>query len=721
MSLIKEILFIIEPFGITIDLSDKTQVFEMIKFFDDSYRDGKTLISDDSWDLLVEYYNRTFTNDYEEEVAIEGSTPFLMGSPKKKAYTQHDLDLFATKYPGPYLISDKMDGVTLMGDHSLDRIRLFSKGGGKDGEVLNGQENLPQINFNIPEGQAIRGELVLPKENFQFTSDRKSNRDVASAFVRTQDKEERHLNEAKLLDFYAYKLYSRPPIEMNILEMYSVINQLGFKTPTYIILEYLSVDELTSYFKQRKEEAPYDMDGLFITPLTVPMGLSEQKKIDSVIAFKIKQEGVLVKITGVHWNTSGNRVLKPVVEYEPIRIITGIDANGNEMAYTLKNATAHNARTLVNEGIGLGALVWVARNGDAAPGVVKVEQRSDHIIYPPGEFHWNESNVDLIADNETPESISKNIDKMAKFLNVKGVGPKVAEAFVIKYGIENIHDFIKNFVMSNLNDRIVNDIRNILIENKDNILIYMVSSSLFSPKFGKVKLEEFINAYYPMSELFNTTPEALHEVIKNLSFRKQEEDFIKKLFEFINIYGDAIYKFSTYGPHELTRASTLRSSQNPRVSALRNTASRISSLREFQGSNLRHSQNPRVSALRTSLRNVKDNRASSSFPDSLIHENSSALRVSTIEKRSSPDPRSSPLKGIPIPELQTTLKSSDDHRVYLLNLIVGKRAVIMPDVDLPEDIVKTLTLVLSDPEVVIYNEFPGTFENALIININKLL
>lgn len=685
MSLIEQIFSIIEPFGINVDLSDKIQVFNMIKYFDDSYRDGKTLISDEAWDFLVSYYDKVFKNDYEEEVAIEGITPFPMGSPKKKAYTQHDLDLFASKYNGPYLISDKMDGVSLMTDHTLNQIRLFSKGGGKDGEVLNGADNLPQINFNVPDGQAIRGELVLPKENFQFTTNRKTNRDVASAFVRTQNKEDRHIQEGKLLDFYAYKLYSRDGNykDTNILEMYNIINQLGFKIPTYIIVDNLIEDQLKPYFLQRKIDSPYEMDGLFITPMSISMADFEQKKIDNVIAFKVKQQGTLVKVTGVKWNPSGNKLLKPVLEYEPFKLLTGVDANGNETFYTMKGASAFNAKTYFNEGLGIDALVWVARNGDAAPQFVKVEQRSENFIYPSQPFHWSESNVDLVADNESPESISKNIDRMAKFLNVKGVGPKIAEVFVIKYKINSVHDFIINFVMSNLNDKIVNDIRQVLLENKDNIIIYMVSSALFSPKFAQVKLEEFMNSYtslYPISNFFNIDPESLHEVIKNLSFRKQETAFNERFFEFIRIYGDPIYKFSTYGPQQF--------------------------MREVQ-----RLSNSRVSNLRTSVSTQR------SSIDRLSN------RVLTLDTNLRVSMRNSILKGTPYPELQTTLKNSADHRNYLLNVITGKRTMIIDDVNIPQYILDKVIVVTNDPEIVIHagNYDISNFDNILGINIDKLL
>jgi len=89
--------------------------------------------------------------------------------------------------------------------------------------------------------------------------------------------------------------------------------------------------------------------------------------------------------------------LKPVVIYESV-YLSGAD---------LTNATGHNARFIIDNGIGPGAKIKITRSGDTIPKVLLVVEPSPYgPSYPDpnivGQYAWNENQVEfiLLADND---------------------------------------------------------------------------------------------------------------------------------------------------------------------------------------------------------------------------------------------------------------------------------------------------------------------------------
>lgn len=101
-----------------------------------------------------------------------------MGSQNKIKDSEEEITKYKKQYKGPYIISDKLDGVSCLivykrntADKNKFDIKLYTRGNGTYGQdishlltYINGFPNLSNI---IGDYLAIRGELIISKDNWE--------------------------------------------------------------------------------------------------------------------------------------------------------------------------------------------------------------------------------------------------------------------------------------------------------------------------------------------------------------------------------------------------------------------------------------------------------------------------------------------------------------------------------------------------------------------------
>lgn len=101
-----------------------------------------------------------------------------MGSQNKIKDSEEEISKYKKQYKGPYIISDKLDGVSCLivykrntADKNKFDIKLYTRGNGTYGQdishlltYINGFPNLSNI---IGDYLAIRGELIISKDNWE--------------------------------------------------------------------------------------------------------------------------------------------------------------------------------------------------------------------------------------------------------------------------------------------------------------------------------------------------------------------------------------------------------------------------------------------------------------------------------------------------------------------------------------------------------------------------
>ena len=134
-------------------------------------------------------------------------------------------------------------------------------------------------------------------------------------------------------------------------------------------------------------------------------------------AFKmiISEQIAEAKVVNVLWTPSKDGYLKPRVQIEPITL------GGVKIEY----ATGFNAKFIVDNNIGLGALITIIRSGDVIPHILSVVVPSDKPMLPTVPYEWNDSHVDFILTDISDDKIvkEKNITGFFKIIGVDGLGP----------------------------------------------------------------------------------------------------------------------------------------------------------------------------------------------------------------------------------------------------------------------------------------------------------
>ena len=95
-----------------------------------------------------------------------------MGSQNKIKDNEKDILKYKVKYEGPYLVSDKLDGVSCLIIYDNDVIKIYTRGNGTEGQdithLLEYVNGIPSLkNSNI----AVRGELIISKSNWDILGD----------------------------------------------------------------------------------------------------------------------------------------------------------------------------------------------------------------------------------------------------------------------------------------------------------------------------------------------------------------------------------------------------------------------------------------------------------------------------------------------------------------------------------------------------------------------
>ena len=190
-----------------------TKLVNILKKLSKGYYQQQTLVPDSVYDLLrTVLLERSPTNKFLKEVGApiskdKVSLPFPMASLDKIKPSTDTLDNWKKEYPGPYIISDKLDGVSALIYKEDEVIKMYTRG-----DTYNGQNITHLLNYvvesldKVPDNTAIRGELLISKINFEQISDRMKNaRNAVAGLVNAKNYSE---EVAEITDFVAYAIVS---------------------------------------------------------------------------------------------------------------------------------------------------------------------------------------------------------------------------------------------------------------------------------------------------------------------------------------------------------------------------------------------------------------------------------------------------------------------------------------------------------------------------------
>ena len=399
----------------------KTEKLELVlrKLSHYYYNTSKVLVSDDVFDTLKEALEkRDPNNSFLSEVGVliskeKVKLPYWMGSLDKIKPSTDSLNKWLEDYHGSYVLSDKLDGVSALLIKDKEKLSMYTRGNGLYGQNIS--HLIPflfskkMINSNkIKDGMAIRGELIIKKDKFKksLADEYANSRNTVSGLVNSKNFSTK---VASFTSFVAYNIINPPMKQSNQL---STLEKMDFEVVNNQLVDKISNEYLSELLLKRRKEGEYEIDGIVVADDHIHEHSAGNPR--SAFAFKtvLTDQMAETKVVDVIWGISMDARLVPRIEVEPVELV------GTTITY----ATAHNAKYIVDNVIGPGAMVKLIRSGDVIPYIMGVTKEASlgKPKMPEQEYVWSETEVDLYL--KYPDQYDEVIvGKLTHFFSTIGV------------------------------------------------------------------------------------------------------------------------------------------------------------------------------------------------------------------------------------------------------------------------------------------------------------
>ena len=406
-----------------IKTNKKKDIINILKEADNAFFNiGQPKLTDDIYDIIKDYIRKKYPKDpYLQRVGADVDNkvelPYYMGSQNKIKDSESEITKYKKKYPGPYLISDKLDGVSGMIVYNGDNIKLYTRGNGREGQDISHLYKYISGFPKIQDKLAVRGEFIISKDNWYILKkqdDTLSNpRNTVSGAVNSKILNKELL---KMIDFVAYTM-----VYPNLSNGLPELVKMKFNVVNNIVMDDINLAILSKNLEDSRKNN-YVIDGIVISDISKVYEIALGKNPEHSFAFKsihtLDQVEVIVK--EVEWNISKDKYMKPIVKFDEILLDD----------VKIKQATGFNAGYIEKHNIGPGSRIVIIRSGNVIPHIQSVLTASANgKPSMPGEldkdYKWNDTHVDIIKIGEgtNADFDIKNIVYFMKTADVDNMGP----------------------------------------------------------------------------------------------------------------------------------------------------------------------------------------------------------------------------------------------------------------------------------------------------------
>lgn len=383
------------------------------------YETGTPTMTDDEYDDLIEQLCELDpSHTYFEAVGApvsEGAVRLPLPMPSLRKVKPDSVDAWAKTYPGPWIASDKLDGISALWVPGLNA--LYLRGDGLVGQDVT--HIVPHIQglSKLGSATAVRGELITRKGVITGT--------IARSWVNGQ-LHQKTPNPADLrkIEFVAYSVYSPKPLTRT--EQMGWFERNKFIAVPHKVLK--TVDEFGPHLLHQRETGPYEIDGLVLgQAAAIPEELTAKATLPrDAVAFKmpLADQKAQSTVVAVHWASSMGGLWIPRIEIKPVIIGSA----------TITYATGHNARFIKDNVIGPGAVVLIRRSGDVIPTIEGVVSAAPGGPSMPddGSWAWDERGTHAVDTRGlvTPEKSALFMVDSLNVFDIDGVSTKNAAKLV---------------------------------------------------------------------------------------------------------------------------------------------------------------------------------------------------------------------------------------------------------------------------------------------------
>ena len=486
-----------DPINTLKRLTEK-EIVQILEEADNAFfNTDESLFTDDIYDMVKNYLRQIDPqNAYLKKVGApiilnKEKLPFYMGSLDKIKDNEAEIVKWQTKYKGSYVISEKLDGISCLLYNFNKTIQLFTRGDGTYGQNIS--HILSHININIakiPNKMAIRGELIISRENWKLISHLGSNaRNVVAGAVHSKTP---NLEILSKIDLVAYDVLFPKNILSKSLE---ILKTLQVNTVKYELVNTLTLEFLSNLLQKWRKTSEYEIDGIVVHH-NEEHKLIAGKNPKYAFAFKtiLTHEQAEVIVQDVEWNVSKHRYLKPLVKFNEV-VLAGVK---------IKQATGFNAAFIESNKIGPGSHIIIIRSGDVIPHIISVLTPSSNgkPKMPEVQYMWNETRVDIVLSGEE-KNRDQDIQAFTHFMKTldvdgvkEGVVTKLYDAGydsllkIINISLEDLKT-IEGFQERSAN-KTIDSLKKISNVSCDKLL---TASNIFGRGFGEKKIKMITDVF----------------------------------------------------------------------------------------------------------------------------------------------------------------------------------------------------------------------------------
>ena len=419
--------------NMTIDELEQSITYSAEKY----YNTNQSVVTDALYDMMIDFlrYKAPKSKVLKTIGAVVNNKnkvklDYWLGSMDKIKPPSPQLNKWVEKYNAPYILTHKLDGISaLIVYRKNEMINMYSRGTSSEGIDISPLLKYIKIpswthvnkflkKHNISGSSnlvAFRGELIINKKSFdeKWADKFKNPRNTIAGLVNSKK-----INPELALDtdLIIYEVID-PIFSMD--KQIKFIQDIGFMCVPYkIIKKELTFELLSKHFLSRRSKADYQLDGIVVTN-TEEHKRNKVGNPDYAFAFKdiLEEQKAITKIINIDWNISKDGYIIPTLILEPC------DISGVE----IKRVTGNNARNVVDNKLGIGAIVEIIRSGDVIPKIINVI-KPGKVELPKGNWSWSSTNVDIILNNSTNlDILKKNVYFFFSTLEAKGLGEKVID------------------------------------------------------------------------------------------------------------------------------------------------------------------------------------------------------------------------------------------------------------------------------------------------------
>lgn len=406
--------------------NEPNEIKELRKYDDLYFNLGTSPVSDEFYDELKENARKKYPDHpYLSTIGAKVSKgkvtlPYVLGS-LNKVKPDNIIDWFS-KRKGPYVVSEKLDGVSFYVTYEDGKIvRAATRGDGYTGVDITNKAWIFCPPLDLPDRFVFRCEAML-LGNIHQDLGFKTARNGTAGIINRDD-----LWGCIYIKPFFYEVIEGPDEIMGNEYNRMRFLESNFKnTPEiFMFMEHHTVDDLLLFLK-KCELKDYEVDGLVITPMDY-----ERENVlrpENKVALKIFGRSVTAIVNDVEWRVSRSGRVMPVVVIEPIEI-EGV---------TISRATGHNAKYIYENRIGHGSQIGIIRSGSVIPYITSVDASGDlePIVNCPScksLLQWK--GVDLVC--ESKECGEKSYYKVEHFLRALGA-ENITVKTLMKLGLYTI-------------------------------------------------------------------------------------------------------------------------------------------------------------------------------------------------------------------------------------------------------------------------------------------